>query len=412
MWIEHLLVTHGVHERVVWYLSNVIAVMIVLIISLIVDLIVRKVLLRYIKSYAAKTKAKWDDVLVEKKVFERLARIVPIGIIHAFAPVFPAYEVWIQRIAFSFIVFIVLLAINRFLDAMNTIYLKYEISKIRPIKGYLQVVEIIAYVIGTIVIVSVLIDRSPWILLSGIGAATAVLLLIFQNSILGLVASIQISSNNMLQIGDWIEMPKYGADGDVLEISLHTVKVQNFDKTITTIPTHALISESFKNWRGMQEAGGRRIKRAVYIDVTSIKFCDEAMLERFEKIEYLKAYLQNKRKEIAAYNKIYDVNDPHIVNGRHLTNIGTFRMYIENYLRHHPKVSQDMIHIVRQLPPSENGLPIEIYAFTSEIAWENYESIQADLFDHILAIVPEFDLRIYQRPTGHDFSSFKKVIQD
>ncbi len=412
VWIERLLIGYGVRENLVGYLSNIIAVIFIIIISLTADLIVRKVLLRYLNAYAEKTKVKWDDIVVEKKVFERLARIVPIGVIHALAPIFPAYEVWIQRLAFSFIVLIVLLAIGRCLDAINTIYLNYEVSKIRPIKGYLQVVEIISYMIGIIIIISVLINRSPWILLSGIGAATAVIMLIFQNSILGLVASIQITSNNMLQIGDWIEMPKYGADGDVLEISLHTVKVQNFDKTITTIPTHALISESFKNWRGMQEAGGRRIKRAIYIDVTSVKFCDEETLDRLEKIAYLKAYLQNKRKEIAAYNKDYNINDAHIVNGKHLTNIGTFRIYIESYLKHHPKVSQDMPCLVRQLAASENGLPIEIYAFTSEIAWEDYEGIQADIFDHILAVVSEFDLRIYQRPTGYDLSALGKNIQN
>ena len=394
---------NGINETVALYLSNAIVGILIIIISIIVDLIVKKILIKTINSYAEKTKNKWHNILIEKNVLELLARIVPIGIIHAFAPVFPEYQTWIQRLAFSYIVLIVLLVLNRFLDAINQIYSKYEVSKSRPIKGYLQVMEIILYTLGIVIIISVLIDRSPLILLSGIGAATAVLMLIFQNSILGLVASIQITSNNMLKIGDWIEMPKYGADGDVLEISLNTVKVQNWDNTIIMVPTHLLISESFKNWRGMQESGGRRIMRSIYIDITSIKFCDEEMLVRFEEIQYIKEDLQNKKKEVDKYNKYYKVDSSHLVNGKQLTNIGTFRIYVENYLKNHSKLNQEMIQIVRQRQPTENGLPIEIYAFTTQIDWVAYEAIQSDIFDHILAVAPEFDLRIFQAPTGYDF---------
>lgn len=407
--IKNLLINYGVNERLTLYLSNIITVIIIIVISLVIDAIIRKVLLKYLQSYVNKTKAKWDNILLDKKVFQQLAHIVPIGIVHVSAPLFPAYQVWIQKIAFCLIVIIILLSIGKFFDAINEIYSNYEISKTRPIKGYLQVVQIILYTISAIILISILIDRSPWFLLSGIGAATAIVILIFQNSILGLVASIQITSNNMLQIGDWIEMPKYGADGDVLEISLHTVKIQNFDKTITTIPTHSLISESFRNWRGMQQSGGRRIKRAIYLDMTSIKFCDEEMLQKFEKIQYIKEYLKNKRKEIDKYNLDYNINNSSIVNGRHLTNLGIFRIYVDNYLKNHPKVSRDMVHIVRQLQPSENGLPIELYAFTTKTEWVEYESIQADIFDHILATVPEFDLRIYQNPTGYDLSNLKNI---
>ncbi|HEY5524708.1 MAG TPA: mechanosensitive ion channel family protein [Clostridium sp.] len=401
--IEDLLMNNGINETVALYLSNAIVGILIIIISIIVDLIVKKILIKTINSYAEKTKNKWHNILIEKNVLELLARIVPIGIIHAFAPVFPPYQTWIQRLAFSYIVLIVLLVLNRFLDAINQIYSKYEVSKARPIKGYLQVMEIILYTLGIVIIISVLIDRSPLILLSGIGAATAVLMLIFQNSILGLVASIQITSNNMLKIGDWIEMPKYGADGDVLEISLNTVKVQNWDNTIIMVPTHLLISESFKNWRGMQESGGRRIMRSIYIDITSIKFCDEEMLVRFEEIQYIKEDLQNKKKEVDKYNKYYKVDSSHLVNGKQLTNIGTFRIYVENYLKNHSKLNQEMIQIVRQRQPTENGLPIEIYAFTTQIDWVAYEAIQSDIFDHILAVAPEFDLRIFQAPTGYDF---------
>ncbi|NMA65612.1 MAG: mechanosensitive ion channel, partial [Clostridiaceae bacterium] len=267
-----------------------------------------------------------------------------------------------------------------------------------------QVVKIFISIMAAVIIISILTERSPWLLLSGIGAATAVLMLIFQNSILGLVASIQLTTNNMVQIGDWIEMPTHGADGDVIDISLHTVKVQNWDKTIITIPTHKLISESFKNWRGMREAGGRRIKRSIYIDMTSVKFCDEEMLERFKKIQYIKEYIQKKESEIENYNKSQNVDLSSIVNGRRLTNLGTFRAYIANYLKNHPGLNKNMTQMVRQLQPTEYGLPLEIYAFTDETAWVKYEAIQSDIFDHILAIVPEFDLKIYQRPAGHDFS--------
>ncbi|PRR81634.1 mechanosensitive ion channel family protein [Clostridium vincentii] len=408
--IKNLLINHDINETVAVYLSNAIAVIFIIIITIIVDLIVKRILLKILNSYAQKRKNKWQNILTEKKVFEILARIVPIGIIHAFAPVFPDYQIWIQRIAFSYIILIVLLASNRFLDAINMIYSKYEVSKARPIKGYLQVVEIISYTIGIVIIISIVIDRSPWILLSGIGAATAVLVLIFQNSILGLVASIQITSNNMLKLGDWIEMPKYGADGAVLEISLNTVKVQNWDNTIITVPTHLLISESFKNWRGMEESGGRRIMRSIYIDITSIKFCNEEMLLRFEEIQYIKEDLLNRKKEVDKYNKYYKVNSSHLVNAKQLTNIGTFRVYVENYLKNHPKVNQNMIQIVRQRQPTENGLPIEIYAFTTQIDWVAYESIQSDIFDHILAVAPEFDLRIFQAPTGYDFHRLRTEV--
>lgn len=400
--IKDWLIYYGFNKTLSLYLSNVIAIIGIIFISVIVDLIVKKILLKNLESYIRKTKNKWDDILLENKVFERLSRIVPVAVIHSLAPIFPVYQTWIQRLAFSYIVFIILLSLDKFLDAANDIYKNYEISKIRPIKGYLQVMEIIVYIIGIIIIISVLIDRSPLILLSGIGAATAVLLLIFQNSILGLVASIQLASNNMVQIGDWIEMPKYEANGDVIDISLHTVKVQNWDKTITTIPTHALISDSFKNWRGMQESGGRRIKRSIYIDMTSIKFCTEEMLDRFKEIKYINEYLENKSKEIDSYNAMLNLDDSNLVNGRHLTNIGTFRVYIANFLENHPKVHKGMPQMVRQLQSSENGLPIEIYVFTNDTTWANYEAVQSDIFDHILSVTPEFDLRIYQGPTGHD----------
>jgi len=401
--INKLLLSFGVSDELSLYLSYGVAIVIIIFVSLLTDLITKKVLLKAVRIYITKSKAKWDDILLKKRVFEQLAHIPPVLIIHAFAPVFPTVHTWIQRIAFSYIIINIVLAINKILDVVNDVYSTYEVSKIRPIKGYLQVVSIFISATATVIIISVLIERSPWILLSGIGAATAVLMLIFQNSILGLVASIQLTTNNMVQIGDWIEMPSHGADGDVIDISLHTVKVQNWDKTIVTIPTHKLISESFKNWRGMQEAGGRRIKRSIYIDMTSVKFCDEEMLERFKKIQYIKEYIEEKEAEIESYNKLNNIDTSSIVNGRRLTNLGTFRAYIESYLKNHPNINRNMTQMVRQLQPTEYGLPLEIYAFTNETAWIKYEAIQSDIFDHILAIVPEFDLRIYQKTAVYDF---------
>jgi miniconductance mechanosensitive channel len=233
---------------------------------------------------------------------------------------------------------------------------------------------------------------------------TAIVILVFKDSILGLVSSIQINANNMIEIGDWIQIPKYGADGAVLEITLNTVKVQNWDKTITSIPAYALISDSFKNWRGMQQSGGRRIKRSVFIDLNSIKFCDEKMLRRFRKIQYLKEYLEYKEKDIKKHNKEHKIDTSEIINGRHLTNIGTFRAYVVEYLKHHPKISQGMTMIVRHLQPTEHGLPVEIYTFTNDTDWVNYEGIQADIFDHILSVLHEFDLQAYQSPGGQDIT--------
>lgn len=402
--IKSLLLSNGVNEEVAMYLTYSIAIVCVVFICLLVDLFSKKVLLKALSIYIKKSKSKWDDVLLKRNVFDQIAHIPPILIIYAFASLFQPYQSWIQRIAFSAIIFYIMLVLNKLIDSVDDIYRQQEISKIRPIKGYLQVVKILIGIMSAIIIISTITERSPWILLSGLGAATAVILLLFQNSILGLVASIQLSTNDMVQIGDWIEMPSHGADGDVIDISLHTVKVQNWDKTIVTIPTHALINESFKNWKGMTQSGGRRIKRAVYIDVTSIKFCDEEMLERFSTIQYIGEYIESRTREIEDYNKAHNINSSSIVNGRHLTNIGTFRVYVDNYLKNHPQMSKSMTRMVRQLQPAENGLPIEIYAFTSVTDWVVYEGIQADIFDHILAVVPEFDLRIYQNPTGSDFT--------
>lgn len=397
-WILH----YGIHERFSHRLSQMLAIISIFILCLIVDLFTKKVILGILEGYIKRTTNKWDDILLKNKVFHRLGRILPILVVYMFAPIFPTYTVFIQRIVVAYILFIIVLALNSVLDAIEDIYWEFEVSKTKPIKGYLQVLQMVVWVIGIISIVSVVVDRSPTLLLSGIGAATAVLLLIFQNSILGLVASIQLSSNNMLKIGDWISMPEYDADGDVLDISLHTVKIQNWDKTIVTVPTYKMTTESFTNWEGMVNSGGRRIKRHIYIDISSIEFCTEEMLKRFEEIDHLKHYLAMKKNDIKYFNEDGNINSNNMVNGRRLTNVGTFRAYVEVYLQKHPSINKGMLHMVRQLQPTEKGLPLEIYAFTDGTAWVDYENAQADIMDHILAVIPQFGLRVYQAPAGYD----------
>ncbi len=368
--------------------------------------VTRRILLRMVERIIQKTKAKWDDILAEHRFFRRLSHIAPALVMawltpRIFAP-YPGFVSSIQLAVKLYLIAIGLLALDAFLNALVDICRPYDFSRRLPIRGFAQLIKIIVGFAATIIVLSILIGESPTVLLGGLGAMTAVLLLIFKDSILGFVAGIQLSTNNMVVIGDWIEMPKYGADGDVIDITLTTVKVQNWDKTITTIPTYALISDSFKNWRGMSESGGRRIKRAVYIDMTSVKFCTAEMIERFRKIQYLSEYIENKKQELDEYNTARGVDDSVLVNGRRMTNLGTFRAYISAYLRNHPKVHQNMTFLVRHLEPTPQGLPVQIYVFSNDQVWANYEAIQADIFDHILAVIPEFDLRVFQYPAGAD----------
>ncbi|MDQ0233468.1 mechanosensitive ion channel family protein [Metabacillus malikii] len=400
--IENMLESSNMNPTVVNVLSNVLMIVFIAIVAIIANFLTKKIVIKIISQIVRKNKFQWDDILFERKVFHRLSHFVPAIIIYSFAETFPAYEDWIQKGAVTYIIIISLLMMNNVFNAINDIYQTYDISKVRPIKGYLQVIEIVAVTLGIILIIANLIGKSPLLLLSGIGALSAVFMLVFKDSLLGLVAGIQLTSNDMVRVGDWIEMPKYGADGDIIDISLNTVKVQNWDKTIVTIPSYALISDSFKNWRGMQNSGGRRIKRSVFIDSSSISFCTAEMMEKFKYIHYLSDYIVERENEIAEYNRRNDVDRSNRVNGRALTNIGVFRAYIDNYLKHHPGINQDMTLMVRQLAPTEHGLPLEIYCFTNDIRWAVYESIQGDIFDHIFAVAPEFGLQIFQSPSGSD----------
>jgi len=365
-------------------------------------LITRNYLLRVINKIALKSKNQWDDVFVKNKIFDTASKLVPLVIIYNFSNIVKDYESLVSTITQALMIFIVMRVFDIFLNCVNEIYQTYEISKGKPIKGFLQIAKIVFYVLGSVVIVSVLIGKSPLILLSGIGALTAVLLLIFKDTILSLVASIQLSSDNMINIGDWITMKKYDADGDVIDIALHTVKVQNFDKTITTIPTYKLMSESFKNWRGMVDSGGRRISRSVNIDIGTIKFLDDEMLLKFKSSKVLGKHMDSVLKDLEDYNKKSD-SETEVFGKRRLTNIGTFRAYLNLYLKMNPQIHDKYTFLVRQLAPTDKGLPIQIYVFTTDNNWINYESIQSDIFDHILAIVPEFNLKVYQDPTGGDF---------
>jgi miniconductance mechanosensitive channel len=389
------------------YLSILIMLLFIILICVVANFITKQVVIRVITKIVKNTKYQWDNMLLERKVFHKLSHIVPAIIIYHFASAFPTYHNAIEKGAIAYLTIMGLIVINGLLNAMNDIYQTYEISKIKPVKGYIQVVKIIVVLFGSILVIANLMGKSPLLLLSGIGALSAVLMLVFKDSLLGLVAGVQLTANDMVRVGDWIEVPKYGANGDVLDISLNTVKVQNFDKTITMLPSYALISDSFINWRGMQASGGRRIKRSLFVDTTSISFCTEEMIEHFKSIHFLSDYIIDRENEIATYNSKNKINQTNRVNGRALTNIGVFRTYISHYLQNHPGINQEMTLMVRQLAPSENGLPIEIYAFANSVKWAIYETVQADIFDHLFAVAPEFGIRLFQNPSGSDFRALR-----
>jgi len=408
VYLKELLADSGLSPEGITFLADAIIIALILVIAVIGYIIARWIIVKVVHVIARRTKSNWDDILVERKVFHRLAYLAPALIIKFLIGNYLELEILVKvinLIVSLYFVVVILQVIMSFLKAANEIYNTYEISHTKPIKGYIQVVQIIVYIIAGIAVISILLGSENLGWVAGLGAFSAVLLLVFKDPILGFVGGIQLSANNMVRIGDWIEMPKYGADGTVIDISLTTVKVQNWNKTITTIPTYTLVTDYFKNWRGMEESGGRRIKRSVNIDVTSIKFCTPEMLERFKKFQHAAIYVDEMEKEIEAYNSEFNVDNTVLVNGRRQTNIGVFRAYLRGYLKRNPHINQDMTFLVRQLQPTELGLPIEIYVFSKKQAWADYEDIQADIFDHIFAVIPEFDLRVFQSPAGADFQS-------
>ncbi len=401
-WLEKL----GLSEKPAGVLGTVIWTVILLIVSYLAYWITKKIIVNTVVRLIRHTKTKRDDILLHHRIFEKFAHFVPILFLYLAIPFFlkdnPGAERIVRDLLSIYLTIISIIIINTSLNALHDIYLTLPISKNRPIKGYVQVVQILVYFTGLMFIISILFNTKVMTLLGGLGAMAAVMILIFKDTILGFVASLQITANDMVKPGDWIEMPDRGADGTVQEITLYTVKVQNWDKTIVTIPTYSIVSESFKNWRGMEESGGRRIKRSVFIDAKSIRFCTPEMIGKFRKIKILQEYIDKKEKELAEHNRTNNIDDTVLVNGRRMTNIGTFRKYIEEYLKRHPMIHNEMTFLVRQLQMSEKGLPIEIYVFSKDQRWANYEAIQADIFDHIFAIIPEFDLRVFQEPSGYD----------
>lgn len=386
----------------------------ILVVSLVIHLILHRVV-KLLAKAASKSKQQWDDVFFKYKLFHNLAFTLQ-GIIlfaqariwlEADSEVLPVIEV----LTHLWILFYSLLSLFSLLNTLQELAFKSASLRQLPLRGIFQSIKLAASVVVLILAVALLIGKSPLILFSGLGAMTAVLLLVFKDPLLGLVAGIQLSANKMLSVGDWLEMPKYGADGDVIDISLTTVKVKNWDNTITTVPSYALIADSFKNWRGMSDSGGRRIKRSVLIDATSVHFLDEEDIKRLRKAQLLSQYIEEKLKDIENDNRENQIDPSSPVNGRRLTNLGTFRAYLTAYLRANKKLHTGMTQMVRQLDPGPNGIPLEIYTFTNDTAWIVYEGIQADIFDHVFAVLPEFGLRVFQNPTGHDMREFSKKLQ-
>jgi miniconductance mechanosensitive channel len=391
------------------------AVLVVIILTgILVHWLLHRVLSSLVEKMARRSRKIWRVVMFEEKLFSRMAFTVQSAIVYLQAVLWLRPEsllrTFLQTSALLSIVVFLLLTVFSLLDAFARITHKSRRSQNLPVQGFVQALKLLFTVIAIVLMVSILIDRSPLLLISGLGAMTAVVMLVFKDPIMGFVAGIQLSSNNMLRVGDWLEMPSYGADGDVLEIGLTTVKVQNWDKTITNIPTYALISGSFKNWQGMTRSGGRRIKRAVYIDVTSVKFMDQELIDRLNKASLLAPYLNEKGQELDSYNQSKKFNMELKINGRRLTNLGTLRAYLVNYLKDHSNIRQDMTLMVRQLAAEDKGIPMEIYAFTNTTDWAQYEQIQSDIFDHIYAVVDDFDLRIHQSPGSADVHLLGDVV--
>lgn len=379
------------------------------------QLVTKHVLLRGISRLLSQTQLGSDPGIGIRVIVSRLAQVVPALVLSGgiyLVPDLPETATTIIRnISIAYLILTLARSFSAAMTSVNEIYSRQPDAHTKPIKGYLQIAKIVVYVVATILIIASLLDRSPVILLSGIGAMGAVAMLVFQDTILSLVASIQLSSNDMLRVGDWIEMPQLNADGDVIDVALHTVRVQNWDKTITNIPTKRLISESFKNWRGMQESGGRRIKRALYIDQNSIHFLSAEQKKKLKRFSLLSDYLEQKEKDITEWNAGLEKKGFDPINGRQVTNIGTFRAYVKQYLKQRPDIHEGMTLMVRQLNPGPQGLPIEVYCFSNDTAWEIYEGIQSDIFDHLFAILPQFDLQVFQETSGQDVRSAVQALE-
>jgi miniconductance mechanosensitive channel len=410
--IDHIiyqwLLDFGLAESIANQVQFILEVLVLILLCFLADRIAKKVFVRIITVLVKRTKFEWDDVLLENKVFDRLAHLAPALVVQASAAyVFEDFQEFIPfviRMADAYMIGVGLMVVISVFNTLDHYFKQSETLKDKPIDSYFQLARMVVYFIGGVLIVAQVFDKDPKGILTAMGALTAVSMLVFKDTILGFVASIQLSANDMIRVGDWVSMPKYGADGDVIKITLNTVKVQNWDKTISTIPTYSFVSDSFKNWRGMAEAGGRRIKRSVVLKSGSVKFCDETMVAKFENYALLKPYLSSKVEEIQKFNESGNFDKSFLINGRHLTNIGVFRAYTEAYIKSLEGIHPDLTLMVFQKEATEFGVPIEVYCFTKTTEWGEYENLQSDIFDHLYAAAPEFGLEVFQQPSGGDFN--------
>lgn len=407
-WINSYLIKWGLVRDSANIWDNLIVLLLVIAVTVGIDYTCRYIFLGLFKRFAKRTRNQWDDLIVERKIINKLMHLIPAILVYIMLPLalpraeMPTLLGILQMVCSIYIVAVILRFINAALNLLLEIYNRKEAFKNKPLKGFVQIIQVLVFFVGFIIIISILIGKSPATLFAGLGASAAILMLVFKDTILGFVAGIQLSANDMLRPGDWITMTKYGADGTVIEVTLNSIKVRNFDNTITMIPPYALVSDSFQNWRGMQESGGRRVKRSINIDMNSVRFCTPEMLDKFRKISLLTEYIDTKQQELERYNKEHNIDGSIKVNGRRQTNLGVFRAYLVNYLKSNPNVNKDLTCMVRQLQPTEKGIPMELYFFAATTVWIPYEGIQSDVFDHILAVLPEFDLQVFQEVSGSD----------
>lgn len=416
-WVSDRLAATGLVTDTGSYLDNIIILLLIVAAAVAIDYLCRYIVLDMFKRLARHTRNQWDDLIVDRKVINKLMHIIPAVLIYVLLPLaFPEEEgpkllIALQRLCLVYIIGVSLRFINASLNLLHEIYNRKERFRDKPLKGFIQIIQVTVFFIGAILIVSILINKSPVSLFAGLGASAAILMLVFKDTILGFVAGIQLSANDMLRPGDWITMEKYGANGTVTEVTLNAVKVKNFDNTITTIPPYALVSDAFQNWRGMSESAGRRIKRSIEIDMNSVRFCTPEMLDKFRHISLIRGYIDEKEAELKRYNEAHQIDESVWVNGRRQTNLGVFRAYLQRYLLSLPEVNKDLTCMVRHLQPTPTGIPIELYFFSSVKDWVPYEDIQADVFDHLLAVVPEFGLSVFQNVSGNDLRPLQVAMQ-
>jgi miniconductance mechanosensitive channel len=408
-WIEELLTDAGVSASITPALRLIILLISLGILAGVFFWLSRRVIFNSIYRFFKRTSLEWDDMLADHKVFDNLAHIVPAIALRILAPIifkdFEGLLPLVVKLTDSYLIIVVIMIALSFIRLAEYLVSRSPVFVNKPVASYFQLIRIVLFITAGILVMSVLLGQSPLYFLSAFGAMTAIILLIFKDTILGLVASVQISSNDMVRVGDWVEMPKFNADGDVVAINLNTVKVKNWDKTVTTIPTYYFITDSFKNWRGMEESGGRRIKRAIYLNVRNVKFVDPETRDRYKTFYLISEFIAEKQREIEQFNAENNFDTSQLINGRRMTNIGVFRRYVEAYLKNHKHIRQDMTLLVRQLSIEDRGIPIEVYCFTKTTAWVEYETIQADIFDHLFAAASFFDLEVFQQPSGSDIAT-------